>query len=265
MDLKALQGIIPSFKWRVQSCSKYNASATCVAYIDARDVQNMLDEVVGAGNWQSIFYDVGGMLFCKIGIKIDGEWIWKSDTGSESNVEKEKGHVSDAFKRSAVAWGIGRFLYDLPITYVKTNEKKTGNNFPYPIDDNGNKIKDLTVYLNGNLKQSTGKTSGNKPKNKPSDQNITLISYGEIVSDKPAEDKTKVTNISTKKKSLNSLPAWLEDKFLSCTDLNCLSEKKESFLTWAKSKVYDFEKDDLDNAFAFHYDRIKGLDEAAVK
>ena len=49
---------------------------------------------------------VAGLLFCKVGIKIEeDEWVWKSDTGSESNVEKNKGHVSDAFKKSLCEMG----------------------------------------------------------------------------------------------------------------------------------------------------------------
>ena len=93
MNLEKLKTEIP-FKWRVQSANKYGAS--CVAYIDARDCQDLLDEVVGAGNWQSKYYTEDNKLFCKVGIwnqKLN-EWVWKSDTGSESNVEKDKGKTS---------------------------------------------------------------------------------------------------------------------------------------------------------------------------
>ena len=41
------------FKWRVQSANSYGAK--CVAYVDARDVQDRLDEVVGPENWQVTF------------------------------------------------------------------------------------------------------------------------------------------------------------------------------------------------------------------
>jgi hypothetical protein len=157
MTIKELQKEIP-YKWRVQSFSKNKPMAQCVAYIDARDVMKLLDEVCGVENWQDEYYSVNNMLFCKIGIKINevksmyklelDEWRWKSDTGSESNMEKEKGHSSDAFKRAAVKWGIGRFLYDLPIQYVDANEIKTATNFPYPVDKQGNRIWDLTKHFN---------------------------------------------------------------------------------------------------------------------
>ena len=54
MNLEDLKKELP-YKWRVQS-SRYG-KATCVAYIDARDCQDLLDEVVGPENWQSIFYE----------------------------------------------------------------------------------------------------------------------------------------------------------------------------------------------------------------
>jgi len=150
MNLKDLKKEI-SHKWRVQSFSKNKPSASVVAYIDARDVMNALDEVVGEENWQSDFKEIDGKLFAGIGINVDGNWIWKWDTGSESNIEKEKGEVSDGFKRAGVKWGIGRFLYDLKVHYVKANAVKTPTTYPYVIDDNGKRIYDLSEYIN-NLK-----------------------------------------------------------------------------------------------------------------
>lgn len=124
MDLNELKKEIP-YKWRVQSANQYGAS--CVAYIDARDVQDLLDKVVGSMNWSCEYYEHKGNLFCKIGIKdtdyADGEWTWKSDCGTESNVEKQKGEASDAFKRAAVMWGVGRFLYSLDIIKLPVKER----------------------------------------------------------------------------------------------------------------------------------------------
>lgn len=148
MNLKDLQKPIPC-KWRVQSFSKNKPQGQCVAYIDSRDVQNLLDDVVGIGNWQDDYKDVGGQMFAGIGIKCDNEWVWKWDTGSESNIEKEKGQASDSFKRAGVKWGIGRFLYDLDIKYVEANEVKTQSNSPYVVDMNGKRVWDLTKFING--------------------------------------------------------------------------------------------------------------------
>ncbi len=147
MDLKQLKKEIVCH-WRVQSFSKNKASAQCVAYIDARQVMDLLDEVVGPENWADDYKDLGGQIFAGIGIKSGGEWSWKWDTGSESNIEKEKGQASDSFKRAGVKWGIGRFLYEKDIVYVDANEKKDSSNFPYCIDKNGQRIWNLTDHIN---------------------------------------------------------------------------------------------------------------------
>ena len=94
-------------RWRIQSVKGKNA--ICVPYLDARAVHERLDIVCGAGNWQNTYDADSGV--ASIGIRVNDEWIWKSDVGTESNVEKIKGKASDAFKRAAVLWGIGRDLY----------------------------------------------------------------------------------------------------------------------------------------------------------
>jgi len=123
MNLEDLKKEIP-FKWRVQSANEYGAK--CVAYIDARDVQDLLDEVCGPAFWQCKYSEHKGNLFCSIGIDVDKDgsfWTWKEDCGTESNVEKQKGEASDAFKRAAVMWGIGRFLYSTPIIKLDSLQK----------------------------------------------------------------------------------------------------------------------------------------------
>lgn len=147
MNLKDLKKVIPC-QWRVQSFSKNKPMAQCVAYIDARQVMDLLDEVCGAESWQSDFKEVKGNVYAGIGILVGDKWVWKWDCGTESQTEKEKGEASDSFKRAAVKWGIGRFLYDLDIKYVKSNEIKTGTNYPYVIDDKGERVYNLTEYIN---------------------------------------------------------------------------------------------------------------------
>lgn len=147
MKIEELKKEIP-YRWRVQSFSKNKPMASCVAYIDARDVMDLLDEVVGAENWQSDYKDVGNGVFAGIGIKVDNEWVWKWDTGAESAIEKEKGEASDSFKRAAVKWGVGRFLYSLDIKYVDANEVQTQSNKPYVVDKQGKRVWDVTKLIN---------------------------------------------------------------------------------------------------------------------
>lgn len=153
MDFSQLRKELP-VQWRVQSFSKYNATANCVAYIDARDVADLLDEVVGPENWKDQYIKLDGQLFCGIGIAVNREdeymkeWVWKWDVGTESEIEKEKGEASDAFKRAAVKWGIGRFLYSMGVEKVKTSAPLTqGSPRPTLLDDHGNTIYNLTQHI----------------------------------------------------------------------------------------------------------------------
>lgn len=132
MDLNDLKKEMP-YKFRVQQAKEYGVN--CVAYIDSRDVQDLLDSVVGIDKWQDKYIEVKGNLFCSIGILCGDAWVWKTDCGTESNVDKQKGEASDAFKRAAVKWGIGRFLYSLGIPKLKAGKYK--DKF-YPADAQGN-------------------------------------------------------------------------------------------------------------------------------
>lgn len=106
-----------------------NGKTTLLAYQDARCGMNILDEAVGPFGWQKEYYEAKGLLMCRIGIRnpATGEWLWKSDTGSESNIEADKGLASDAFKRAVVSWGIGRELYTAPKIVISLTDKDMYN------------------------------------------------------------------------------------------------------------------------------------------
>jgi len=112
--------------WRVGATNKEKTKGIALAYIDARDVMKRLDEVCGL-DWQDRYPFVG---CCEIGIKVNGEWIWRANGADETNVEGIKGQYSDAFKRAAVMFGIGRYLYYLPNTWVDLDQFKQLKNIP---------------------------------------------------------------------------------------------------------------------------------------
>lgn len=139
-------------KWRIQSFSKNKPSASVVAYIDARDAAELLNEYAIYG-WEREYYSVNGNTYCRVGVVLpDGKVINKSDVGVESNTDPIKGMSSDAFKRACVNWGIGSFLYNLGIEYVQASEVKTSTNYPYPVDEKGQRIWDMTEYINNKKK-----------------------------------------------------------------------------------------------------------------
>lgn len=142
MELIDLRKPFPpeAVSWRVGSTTKDKARGLALAYIDARDVMDRLDMVCGIGNWQAEPYDGGdGRLACKIGIRVDGEWVWKGDGagGRQANIglseqDANKGDFADAFKRAAVMWGIGRYLYALASPWVELDQYKHIKESEYP-------------------------------------------------------------------------------------------------------------------------------------
>ena len=77
--------------WRAQSMKQDGTAALALAYIDARDVMNRLDEVCGAGGWQDRYEVHGAKTICYLSVRIDGEWITKADGAGDADVEAEKG------------------------------------------------------------------------------------------------------------------------------------------------------------------------------
>ena len=93
-------------------------------YKNARCDMNILDETVGAENWQREHYECKGNLFCRVGIDVtEGDsWVWKSDCGTESFSDAQKGEASDSFKRACFNWGIGRELYTAPFIWIPADK-----------------------------------------------------------------------------------------------------------------------------------------------
>jgi hypothetical protein len=96
-----------------------------LSYITARTAANRLDEVVGPENWDSDFFEVRKCLACRITVRLpDGSTVSKSDGGGfkemtmkdhgQDVIDQEntdKTAFSDAFKRAAAMFGVGRYLY----------------------------------------------------------------------------------------------------------------------------------------------------------
>jgi len=111
--------------WRIQACGKGNNGpwARITSYIDARTVMDRLDAVVGPANWCDHYEHINGGVKCTLEIKIDDDWVSKQDGSPETNTEAFKGGFSKAFVRAAVKWGVGRYLYDIPIEYAEIVSK----------------------------------------------------------------------------------------------------------------------------------------------
>lgn len=124
--------------WRVGSTTKDKTSGLALAYVDARTVADRLDAVCGI-DWRCSYPTIarsagggdddggrggrrgGNLIVCRIELRICGEWIGRENGAGDTAVEAAKGGLSDAFKRAATLWGVGRYLYAFPSPWVRIN------------------------------------------------------------------------------------------------------------------------------------------------
>lgn len=87
-----------------------------VYYVTARTVMNRLDEVVGPEGWHDTYTPSEHSVICRLSIRLpNGTLLTKEDAGGYAGMKDEgdddKSGFSDAFKRAAVKFGVGRYLY----------------------------------------------------------------------------------------------------------------------------------------------------------
>lgn len=114
MDLKAaaLQLAAPfpasEVRWKPQSVSGNRALAA--AYIDAKTVMDRLDAVLGLNGWFDEYSVLPcGSVVCTLYVYVSdkGSNVGRQDVGTGKDV---KAAFSDALKRAAVKFGVGRYL-----------------------------------------------------------------------------------------------------------------------------------------------------------
>ena len=62
-----------------------------------------------------------------ISIRVNGEWMERWDGADVTDFEPYKGGISSAWKRAAVPWGIGRYLYDFGNSYADFRNPRAKN------------------------------------------------------------------------------------------------------------------------------------------
>lgn len=151
-------------EWRVSRVVETGekVKAIVVPFIDARAIQDRLDEVLGIGGWY-VSYEkspIGEGMICKLSLKIGGEWITKEDGAdiSDTTDSPVKAVCSNALKRAAVQWGIGRYLYNLGTCWGNISEHgryygkdQSGNGFrwdpPNLASEERISVSDSLMYL----------------------------------------------------------------------------------------------------------------------
>jgi hypothetical protein len=103
--------------------------ALALAYVDVRAIMDRLDRVLGVENWQDRYQLLpDSSVMCRLRLRIGDRWITKSDVGGPSEQpdggDRLKAAFSDALKRTAVKFGIGRYLYRLPQQWADYDSQK---------------------------------------------------------------------------------------------------------------------------------------------
>ena len=103
-------------QFRKDEVKRLSKGGSTFDYVTARTVMNRLDEVLGPANWSDQYAVYETHVVCLLTIRLpDGREITRSDVGGISKTpdasDTEKTGFSDAFKRAAVKFGVGRYLY----------------------------------------------------------------------------------------------------------------------------------------------------------
>jgi hypothetical protein len=103
--------------------------ALALAYVDARVIQDRLDDVLGVAGWQDDYECLAdGSVVCRLRLRLGDTWVTKVDVGGPSEQpdggDRLKAAFSDALKRAAVKFGVGRYLYRLPSQWVDYDPQK---------------------------------------------------------------------------------------------------------------------------------------------
>lgn len=111
-------------EFRIGSMNSDKTMALALPYVQARAIQNRLDEVVGFNNWQVSYREINGGFICSLSLCIDGIWITKEDGAGMTDFESIKGGISNAFKRVAASgFGIEDIYMKLKVNGIQSNSK----------------------------------------------------------------------------------------------------------------------------------------------
>ena len=133
--------------------TKYKGQATLLLYMDSRAAVRILNDTVGAMNWQVEYHgECSDRVYCRLSIwdEEKSQWIVREDVGSESNIESRKGEASDSLKRCLARFGCDylytatRITIKCPDTYYK-NEKMVMTFYVEKIEYEDNRISYLMI------------------------------------------------------------------------------------------------------------------------
>lgn len=245
---------------RVSEIDKQGRYLRLLLYKTARTDSALLDETVGPMNWSNDYRTIDGKMYCGIGIRSaeHGEWIWKWNVGTESNMEAEKGEASDSMKRAGFVWGIGAELYTAPAIKVssdKCNIKDYNGKFKcydrfsvgsIQYTEQGT-ISRLIIYCNG-IECFTWRGVATKKQEPPKKQEPTEEAPKEFAKAKPVTVcelcGAKITGVRRKDGSIvtaDEMAARAKAKYgqVVCKDCAKILEKQNALDSYAQSLSHE--------------------------
>lgn len=158
-------------EFKVGATNKDKTMGLALPYVEARAIQDRLDEVIGFSNWKVTYKEVNNGFLCSLSLRIDGEWIDKQDGAQLTDYEPVKGGISSAFKRVASSgWAIGRYLYGVRNQWFPIVPKGKSYEFAMiPTID----FKDL-----GTISKSKNKPINEEPSDKLERARLTKLTFG---------------------------------------------------------------------------------------
>jgi hypothetical protein len=97
--------------------------ALAAPFVDARAYQTRLDRVVGPDGWSATYRETATGVICQLIIL----GVVREDVGDLPPANDENRMTSaamQAFKRACAAFGLGRYLYSLPLTWADYDKHK---------------------------------------------------------------------------------------------------------------------------------------------
>lgn len=209
-------------EWRVQNTTKDKSKGMAVAYITSRAIQKRLDETVGPYCWRVEYkpwHLIGGKTSQICGLSVldeaRNEWITKWDGADATDFEPIKGGISDAFKRAAVLWGIGRYLYAMDEVWVEVEPR--GNSYAIV----KNEYKRLENSYNSAVVKMFNQTKP-APVAKPAK---ALIPFDYVISEVKQKKHSMVLKLADSKNG-QELVAFLQGSNAEIAEGVCLKDVK---------------------------------------
>ncbi|MCF7794260.1 MAG: hypothetical protein K9N09_10320 [Candidatus Cloacimonetes bacterium] len=256
-------------EYRVVRVSKDSRRALILPYITSRAVMDRLDEVIGCANWSDEYEVLETGVTCKLSLQLEDRIISKEDAAPFTNIEALKGAFSDALKRAAVKFGIGRYLYKQPDSYVDILPQKPatakGKVHYYHSRELSGWWIEPKLLSDGRIEEKTSPKKTGSPKDDTAEfkaltlpQKLAKLAELEIISAKKKSNyEAKINDKST----APGLRVYFEKQFELLYSLHCLAQNsKVSDAT--KATIYKRIMSSRLNGFPAIENEIKELEAA---